>query len=271
MECIKCSTELPANVKFCPECGTKVENSTSNVCTNCGQILKLKAKFCHVCGAVVESGFKEAPVEKIKDSREFETGNVRRNWLATIGPLFFIPIFAGIIVLLFWKNKDIELEASNSMAAEQSMPSMEAMEQVHKTLERLKANVQANPEDLVSIDSLAQMYYIANSFEKASKYLEMHLEIEPGNRDIRMFLAMAYSNLNRADEAKVLIDEILQKEPTYAFGLYNLGLIYASQGNEKEALKNWNILVRHHRGTEVANMAQQRIHELAHVDQSDEN
>ncbi|MFQ6114712.1 MAG: tetratricopeptide repeat protein, partial [bacterium] len=149
--------------------------------------------------------------------------------------------------------------------------SMAAMERVHKTVERLESRIEADPKDLVSIDSLAQMFYIAGSYDKASEYLKMHLDVEPDNRDVKMFLATTYGTLNRTDEAIALIKEILKEEPTYAFGLYNLGLIYAHQGNKDEALKNWKLLVQHYPGTDIAKSAQQQIHNLEHVDQPPQN
>ncbi|MFQ5824773.1 MAG: zinc-ribbon domain-containing protein [bacterium] len=254
MKCINCSAELPANVIFCPECGSKV----NDVCTHCGVNIKPQAKFCHNCGTLVTGRSEEK--------------SVKRNWLSAVGLFMFIPIIALIIVLLFWRNKESEpLQVSNASKDEQNIQSMAAMEQVHKTLERLQSEIEANPEDLVAIDSLAQMFYFVGSYEKAGKYLQMHLEIEPDNRDIKMFLAMTYSNMNRSDEAITLIKEILTNEPTYAFGLYNLGLIYAHIGNKEEALKNWKLLVQHHPNTEIANMAKKQIQNMEHVDQTTQN
>lgn len=272
VECIKCAAELPENVIFCPECGTKIENTSSGVCSNCGENLKPKAQFCHNCGTPVKAGLGKAQIESLKEPEEIHERGVRRNWLSSLGPFLFIPIFAGIIVILFWKNKESEpIQTSDPMNAEQSMSSMAVMEKVRQTMNRLESNIQTNPKDLVSLDSLAQMYYIAGSFEKASKYYERHLEIEPDNKEIKMDLAGTYYNLKKINKAIELIQDVLKKEPTYAFGLYNLGIIYASTGNKEEALKNWKLLVQHHPGTEMAQIAQQRIHEFEHVEQSTAN
>ncbi|MFQ5865790.1 MAG: zinc-ribbon domain-containing protein [bacterium] len=269
MECTNCSAIIPANAKFCSECGAKVENIDSGVCTNCGETLKPSAKFCQNCGTPVKAGLEKAQVEELDETEQFQE---KRNWLASVGPFMFIPIFAGIIVILFWKNREnTPLPPSNPSSAEQNAPDKAAMEQVHQTVERLQSKIKANPEDLVSIDSLAQMFYIAGSYDKAGKYLEMHLDIEPNNRDIKMFLATTYGNLNRNDEAIALIKGILKKEPTYAYGLYNLGVIYASTGNKEEALRNWKMVVQQHPGTEIAHAAEQHIQALEKSDQRPSN
>lgn len=272
MECMNCSSELPANAKFCPACGSKVQKTRSRICSSCGEKLRPKAKFCQNCGIPVKATSEEARVKEFRATEELAKEGSKRRWLASVAPFLFIPIFAGIIILLFWRNREsTPLPPSSSSSAEQNMQSMAAMERVHKTVERLESRIEADPKDLVSIDSLAQMFYIAGSYDKASEYLKMHLDVEPDNRDVKMFLATTYGTLNRTDEAIALIKEILKEEPTYAFGLYNLGLIYAHQGNKDEALKNWKLLVQHYPGTDIAKSAQQQIHNLEHVDQPPQN
>ena len=50
--CPNCNAPLAANVKFCPECGTKIEAQAH--CTQCGAKLSPGAKFCAECGAKTE-------------------------------------------------------------------------------------------------------------------------------------------------------------------------------------------------------------------------
>lgn len=52
IQCAKCGNALPANAKFCLECGTKVEILAENevICPECGK-KTLKGKFCMECGA----------------------------------------------------------------------------------------------------------------------------------------------------------------------------------------------------------------------------
>lgn len=52
IKCANCGNTLPANAKFCLECGTKVENLAENemICPECGK-KTAKGKFCMECGA----------------------------------------------------------------------------------------------------------------------------------------------------------------------------------------------------------------------------
>ncbi len=48
-KCAKCGATLPANAKFCLECGEKVAQSNTVVCPECGKTVT-KGKFCPECG-----------------------------------------------------------------------------------------------------------------------------------------------------------------------------------------------------------------------------
>ena len=49
-ECVNCHTKVSVGVKFCPECGNKMEQPKPLVCTECGSPLKTENKFCTSCG-----------------------------------------------------------------------------------------------------------------------------------------------------------------------------------------------------------------------------
>jgi len=52
--CPSCNAPLPAQVKFCPECGAKIK--AEEHCIQCGAKLSPEAKFCAECGARIEKG-----------------------------------------------------------------------------------------------------------------------------------------------------------------------------------------------------------------------
>jgi len=47
--CPNCNAPLAKNVKFCPECGTKIKSE--QFCSECGAKIAAGAKFCPECGA----------------------------------------------------------------------------------------------------------------------------------------------------------------------------------------------------------------------------
>lgn len=50
LKCAKCGTQIPANAKFCFNCGQKIEQPQKIFCTECGSTMPVDAKFCMNCG-----------------------------------------------------------------------------------------------------------------------------------------------------------------------------------------------------------------------------
>ena len=51
LHCNNCGAELASGTKFCPKCGTKVEEAQKMFCQQCGNEIMPGAKFCTKCGA----------------------------------------------------------------------------------------------------------------------------------------------------------------------------------------------------------------------------
>jgi len=59
-QCVQCGASLPADAKFCHECGAKQESH----CTHCGATIMPNAKFCHECGAKQEAAPNAKPTKE---------------------------------------------------------------------------------------------------------------------------------------------------------------------------------------------------------------
>lgn len=55
MKCPNCNSENPDSNKFCSECGTKLEVTTSIECPNCHSRISSDSKFCSNCGSKLEN------------------------------------------------------------------------------------------------------------------------------------------------------------------------------------------------------------------------
>ncbi len=65
MNCSKCNSAIPDSSKFCPVCGTKVEQAAAGkFCTNCGNALADGMLFCAECGTAVNAAA-PAPVSAV--------------------------------------------------------------------------------------------------------------------------------------------------------------------------------------------------------------
>lgn len=268
MICRKCQSELPEDAKFCIECGTPVEQS--NACSNCGEAIKEEASFCHNCGEpVAQSEETEAEFSALDAGTESQ-----QSWLNRYGAFLFIPIFAGIVVILFWVNREpepVNATANQMSSQENEAPSMAMMQDVHNTLERLKERVAEDTTDVVAMDSLAMMYSIAGSNDKAQKYYEMQrryyqrqLEARPDDNTAKVELAKTYFATQKTKEAVELLEAVLEEEPTHAFALFYLASIHERLQHKEMASELWQRIVDNYPGTEMAQVAEQRLHELTH-------
>jgi len=52
--CPNCHAEVAAGVKFCPNCGSKMEAAPAQVtCPNCGAVVPAGSRFCPECGKTI--------------------------------------------------------------------------------------------------------------------------------------------------------------------------------------------------------------------------
>ena len=259
MNCPTCQTKLAEGAKFCNECGSNVELSK---CKKCDKLLKPDARFCQNCGEPV----KTAAAQPLATG---QTPAVKQSWLNSFGSFLFIPVFAGIIVLLFWVNKEPEpLGASNGSGQEQAVPDMAVMEEVHQEIARLEAKLKKNPKDLATIDTLVSMYSVPGNYKKVAEFYENYLTLVPDDVRIMANLGFIYhSRLDRTDDANSLVQKALEREPTNDLGLFVTAEIQSSLHNHEIAESYWKKIIELYPNTDIAKVAQQRIHETMHEDE----
>ena len=67
MRCPSCATENRAGVKFCEQCGTRLEST----CASCGAALAAGAKFCGACGTAVAAAAAPPAVAKYAEPQSY--------------------------------------------------------------------------------------------------------------------------------------------------------------------------------------------------------
>ena len=104
-----CGASLDKNDKFCPVCGRKVVEKTSNTCVKCGAILEPDSMFCAECGAKVEA-IQEEPFSTINTCRfcgkELEEGAL---FCSSCGRKQTDEDDKTVNIGMFNKNKEITL------------------------------------------------------------------------------------------------------------------------------------------------------------------
>ena len=78
------------------------------------------------------------------------------------------------------------------------------------------------------------------------KKLQEFLVLNPADSFVQHALALEYIKLGKDEDARVLFEEILSREPSYIGSYYHLAKLFERNGNEGEAIKVYE------RGMEMA-------------------
>ena len=104
--CKKCGKEIDKGVKFCPSCGTAVQQAAPKEttekkpvnCANCGTPINKGVKFCPSCGTAVSGKLVKTEVQN-QEIQQADPADAEQNKglaiVAYLGILFIIPLLTG--------------------------------------------------------------------------------------------------------------------------------------------------------------------------------
>jgi hypothetical protein len=92
----------------------------------------------------------------------------------------------------------------------------------------LMQKIQADPKDIVSLQSLADLYYQASDFKTAGTFLEKILAVDSKNLTALLALGAAQYNLRDVAAAEKEWRAVLAIDPTNVEAHYDLGFMYLS-------------------------------------------
>lgn len=132
-------------------------------------------------------------------------------------------------------TKPEELSTRDKVRMAQSMMSAG---RVGEALSIMEQALEAEPDNALLYSFFGQMNYQAGEFEAAQAAFLQALELDPHMTDARNFLGAVYAELGRQSDAE---REFLQalEDPAYPSPqkvYLNLGLLYASQGRNEQAI-----------------------------------
>jgi len=118
----------------------------------------------------------------------------------------------------------------------------------------LMQKIQADPKDTASLQSLADIYYLAGDFETAGGFLEKVLTVDSNNVTARLALGAALFNLGKSDGAETQWRQVLAIEPDNLEAHYDLGFMYlsATPPDIANVKLEWNKVIAIAPGSDVA-------------------
>lgn len=125
----------------------------------------------------------------------------------------------------------------------------------------LMQKIQADPKDTVSLQALADIYFLANEFETAGGFLEKILSIDSQDLTARLALGAVLFNIGQPDDAEDHWRQVLAIDPDNLEAHYDLGFLYLSRepADLELAKSEWARVVEIAPDSEIAKSVQQHL------------
>lgn len=139
-------------------------------------------------------------------------------------------------------------------------PGQDGMERIAELMKR----IQENPRDVKALSQVARLFMSMQSFERAAKFWERVVRIEPERAGSRQRLAMCYYRLERYKDAASELREVLELEPDNAYAHYNLGVLALRFLDRPEKGKRHfqRVLRMEHANAELKDRARRELSQL---------
>jgi Flp pilus assembly protein TadD len=124
-------------------------------------------------------------------------------------------------------RQPVRLPAGANPAASARPAGAAAMPQSMEEIQRLRAHVEANPEDADAILLLANLNTQIENWTRAAELYERHLVLRPDNPDVLTDLASAQRGLGQFEQALVTLRRAAALAPSHWQSRYNQVVVLA--------------------------------------------
>ena len=287
--CGDCGATLSPDDKFCPQCGSRIENSTAAEthhgspesqairCGVCGKAVHAGAMFCESCGASMQSGAQpqgrkgektSQPARKQSPPQRKEKHDKKRvePWQIITG-----VIVLALVVFFVYTELTREQQPKQIMTEQQSFPAQSMV--TPQAIEQLQLTVDQNPKDDASLLRLANMLHDASAsnsslLQRAINTYSKYLQRKPNDPNARVDMGICYFEMARVDSnnAPSLLTKAIQemqtafdKNPTHQPAAFNLGIVNLNAGNLEESNSWLKKTVQLNPNSDLGKRAQQLI------------
>jgi tetratricopeptide (TPR) repeat protein len=223
-------------VKFCPECGVKLDQDYA-FCPNCGfELIKVREEF----NKIIPSGYKNEEIKKNDKKKKQDTAPLQKN--LKNNKLFVI--IGGLIILI-----TLILFSSDIFNVPKVKEIVQAPVEINQTpgvdlsaineIKTLEDKVAENPDDSHAQLQLANLKHDSGMFESAIINYKKYLETNPSDADARVDMGVCYFSIKNYNEAIAEIKKAIQYNPKHQLAYINLGIVYMSSGSLEDAKKSW--------------------------------
>ncbi len=129
--------------------------------------------------------------------------------------------------------------------------------------ETLRRQIEEMPSDTTAILELAHLLDDAHQTEEAVQYYNKYLNVSRMNPQVWLDLTNCYARLEQWDKAIATSKALLEVFPKHPAAMYNLGAIFANQGDDDEALRWWLQVQAQQEDPDLALKAQHSLLQLS--------
>lgn len=151
-----------------------------------------------------------------------------------------IALGAALLAVVFgvW-YMGIPKDETPSPGAVPTMGEVPVFEVDEERAAELEAQIEADPTDLDAMRELAQLYFDAGDWPRATTWLIRVVEEDPNDTDARLILGVTHLNVGNVSQAIVQWREVTEIDPDEPIAYYNLGFAYLSQDDREAAEEAW--------------------------------
>lgn len=265
--CKNCSAEIPANAKFCPQCGAEMQQSGTVKCPNCDTANLAGAKFCKKCGNTLtkEKAAKAQPAKATPFTRNqfWVLQGVSILAMIVIGVYYYFGFIKSIEGKTAFHNNPAPQQQTqqNAPADDHNHPAPSEAE-IQATADQLKQD----PENPSLNVSMGNMLFDSGRYAEAIPYYQNALKKEPNNPDVIVDLGVCYFNMEEFQKAKEQFDLAVTIDPQHVNALYNLGVVAVQTGEIDRLIEYWGRLreiapnsPQAQRATQILNQIHQNV------------
>ena len=137
-------------------------------------------------------------------------------------------------------------------------------------IENFKRALDIKPNFFEANYELGKIYYSLNDYKTASKYLTNACVLNIENPELMSMTAETYKKTGKSDEAILLFEKIIEKDPKNAFANSKIGEIYYQRADYRKAIQYYEESIQNSYDEQVAIQLAKSYFELGEFNSSED-
>lgn len=141
-------------------------------------------------------------------------------------------------------HRMVELNADSAEAHMLTGEALDAMRDTLGAIREFRAAAAANPKEPNVHFGLGYLLWTQGQYAEAVKEFQAELDNDPGHAQAQEYLADAYIQMNRMEDAEPILEKLRSSDASNAKVHLDLGIVYEEQGQKDAALMQFREAVR---------------------------